>query len=108
MRCPFKKNIAGVAQSVVQLIRNQQVVCSSHITSSKHCKQLRCFFYRIRETARFVICPAGNVASGRVFESHHRLQNSQTRKHLGVLLFTFSLFTFHFLPEQMGCLKLIF
>ena len=25
---------AGVAQSVVQLIRNQQVVCSSHITSS--------------------------------------------------------------------------
>ena len=26
---------AGVAQSVVQLIRNQQVVCSSHITSSK-------------------------------------------------------------------------
>ena len=24
---------AGVAQSVVQLIRNQQVVCSSHITS---------------------------------------------------------------------------
>ena len=36
MRCPFKKNIAGVAQSVVQLIRNQQVVCSSHITSSKN------------------------------------------------------------------------
>ena len=28
-------NIAGVAQSVVQLIRNQQVVCSSHITSSR-------------------------------------------------------------------------
>ena len=26
---------AGVAQSVVQLIRNQQVVCSSHITSSR-------------------------------------------------------------------------
>ena len=34
-RCPLKRNIAGVAQSVVQLIRNQQVVCSSHITSSK-------------------------------------------------------------------------
>ena len=34
MRCP-KKEYAGVAQSVVQLIRNQQVVCSSHITSSK-------------------------------------------------------------------------
>ena len=28
-------HVAGVAQSVVQLIRNQQVVCSSHITSSK-------------------------------------------------------------------------
>ena len=27
---------AGVAQSVVQLIRNQQVVCSSHITSSNN------------------------------------------------------------------------
>ena len=27
-------HVAGVAQSVVQLIRNQQVVCSSHITSS--------------------------------------------------------------------------
>ena len=26
---------ASVAQSVEQLIRNQQVVCSSHITSSK-------------------------------------------------------------------------
>ena len=51
MRCPLKQNIAGVAQSVVQLIRNQQVVCSSHITSSKHCKLLRCFFYRIRMTA---------------------------------------------------------
>ena len=29
-------HVAGVAQSVVQLIRNQQVVCSSHITSSKN------------------------------------------------------------------------
>ena len=27
---------ASIAQSVEQLIRNQQVVCSSHITSSKH------------------------------------------------------------------------
>ncbi len=26
---------AGVAQSVVQLIRNQQVACSSHVTSTK-------------------------------------------------------------------------
>ncbi len=31
---PFQTEDAGVAQSVVQLIRNQQVVCSSHITSS--------------------------------------------------------------------------
>ena len=35
-RCvAVKIEYAGVAQSVVQLIRNQQVVCSSHITSSK-------------------------------------------------------------------------
>ena len=27
---------AGVAQSVVQLIRNQQVACSSHVTSSRN------------------------------------------------------------------------
>ena len=31
----FEKD-AGVAQSVEQLIRNQQVVCSSHITSSRN------------------------------------------------------------------------
>ena len=38
-------NIAGVAQSVVQLIRNQQVVCSSHITSSiRHSFLWRIFF----------------------------------------------------------------
>ena len=30
----YNIKVAGVAQSVVQLIRNQQVVCSSHITSS--------------------------------------------------------------------------
>ncbi len=29
-----KEVYAGIAQSVEQLIRNQQVVCSSHITSS--------------------------------------------------------------------------
>ena len=31
----YNIKVAGVAQSVVQLIRNQQVVCSSHITSSR-------------------------------------------------------------------------
>ena len=31
----FKFIYASVAQSVVQLIRNQQVACSSHVTSSK-------------------------------------------------------------------------
>ena len=31
---PPKSKYANVAQSVEQLIRNQQVVCSSHITSS--------------------------------------------------------------------------
>ena len=30
----LQKKYAGIAQSVEQLIRNQQVVCSSHITSS--------------------------------------------------------------------------
>ena len=45
MRCPLKQNIAGVAQSVVQLIRNQQVVCSSHITSSKHCNSCGAFSF---------------------------------------------------------------
>ena len=30
-----KSKYANVAQSVEQLIRNQQVVCSSHIISSK-------------------------------------------------------------------------
>ena len=29
-----RKKLASVAQSVVQLIRNQQVACSSHVTSS--------------------------------------------------------------------------
>ncbi len=32
---------AGVAQSVEQLIRNQQVMCSSHTTSSKKHRKLR-------------------------------------------------------------------
>ena len=35
MCLPETADGAGVAQSVEQLIRNQQVVCSSHITSSK-------------------------------------------------------------------------
>ena len=36
----FEK-VAGVAQSVEQLIRNQQVMCSSHTTSSKKHRKLR-------------------------------------------------------------------
>ena len=36
----FEKD-AGVAQSVEQLIRNQQVRCSSHPTSSKKHRKLR-------------------------------------------------------------------
>ena len=35
--CDSKSEYANVAQSVEQLIRNQQVVCSSHIISSKMC-----------------------------------------------------------------------
>ena len=33
--CDPKSEYANVAQSVEQLIRNQQVVCSSHIISSR-------------------------------------------------------------------------
>ena len=41
----YNIKVAGVAQSVVQLIRNQQVVCSSHITSSKkHLLKSECLF----------------------------------------------------------------
>ena len=43
-------HIAGVAQSVVQLIRNQQVVCSSHITSSKKGRR------SVGSPAFFVVC----------------------------------------------------
>ena len=43
---------AGVAQSVVQLIRNQQVVCSSHITSSKNA---RGFESRVFLLSQFVL-----------------------------------------------------
>ena len=32
---------AGIAQSVEQLIRNQQVVCSSHIASSRRRRKVR-------------------------------------------------------------------
>ena len=97
----------------MQLIRNQQVVCSSHITSSISSTKVGDFFVTnqkllrnlpygqccIRSCVRvtspapyppqrwgifllrikncFVICPMGNVASGRVFESHHQLQQSR-------------------------------
>ena len=44
----LQKKYAGIAQSVEQLIRNQQVVCSSHITSSMRSRTLNeygfCFF----------------------------------------------------------------
>ena len=36
IECASCKKYASVAQSVEQLIRNQQVVCSSHITSSRN------------------------------------------------------------------------
>ena len=39
-REPIPIGNASVAQSVEQLIRNQQVVCSSHITSSKKARKL--------------------------------------------------------------------
>ena len=37
----LKSEYASIAQSVEQLIRNQQVVCSSHITSSSKRRTLR-------------------------------------------------------------------
>ena len=50
MRCKFETtNFAGVAQSVVQLIRNQQVVCSSHITSSNPIDKMGFFFSNPRD-----------------------------------------------------------
>ena len=42
----WKSEYANVAQSVEQLIRNQQVVCSSHIISSRKQRKsndFRCF-----------------------------------------------------------------
>ena len=47
---------AGVAQSVVQLIRNQQVVCSSHITSSKK-STLRLTSFAFYETDKKGLLP---------------------------------------------------
>ena len=47
---------AGIAQSVEQLIRNQQVVCSSHIASSNTkapCLTRGFFFFRIVDIFRF-------------------------------------------------------
>ena len=44
--CDPKSEYANVAQSVEQLIRNQQVVCSSHIISSRKQRKsndFRCF-----------------------------------------------------------------
>ncbi len=47
---------AGVAQSVEQLIRNQQVVCSSHITSSND----KCPFSG-RESRNDLVIPAFGI-----------------------------------------------
>ena len=41
IECASCKKYASVAQSVEQLIRNQQVVCSSHIASSKKACNLK-------------------------------------------------------------------
>ena len=52
--CDSKSEYANVAQSVEQLIRNQQVMCSSHTTSSKKALKSQrfrgfCFFQYICE-----------------------------------------------------------
>ena len=45
---------AGVAQSVEQLIRNQQVMCSSHTTSSKKHRKLRFSMLFVAKTLKKV------------------------------------------------------
>ena len=57
--------IAGIAQSVEQLIRNQQVVCSSHIASSKKSLQsqgLQAFFLTQRSLSVHQTPPNAPIA----------------------------------------------
>ena len=50
LKIEYNIQVAGVAQSVVQLIRNQQVVCSSHITSSKKALVFYRSFFLVKKT----------------------------------------------------------
>ena len=52
------ESFAGIAQSVEQLIRNQQVVCSSHITSSSPRIVVLQRFWGI-----FFVCFSGHFAT---------------------------------------------
>ena len=60
-RYVVKISYAGVAQSVVQLIRNQQVVCSSHITSSKP-HSCEAFLRVYTQTEAFDMTPVDIIA----------------------------------------------
>ena len=92
----WQNQYAGVAQSVVQLIRNQQVVCSSHITSSKTPMSLDMGVFSFSNPRHRVdsqgatkcvsvwvipfFATLGNVASGHALKSHPRLQKSQAKR----------------------------
>ena len=58
IECASCKKYASVAQSVEQLIRNQQVMCSSHTTSSKKHRKLRFSVLFCCQNMETVILPA--------------------------------------------------
>ena len=62
---------AGIAQSVEQLIRNQQVVCSSHITSSRKnsCSKEQEFFQLYSPSASYIELRSVIFASQVIFAS---------------------------------------
>ena len=66
---PPKSQYAGIAQSVEQLIRNQQVACSSHVSSSKKKDTLlACLSFWV-SAAEGRLHPSVFQCSGR--QSHH-------------------------------------
>ena len=69
----FEKD-AGVAQSVEQLIRNQQVRCSSHPTSSKKHRKLRfSVLFRCKNAENGVCQNAGQLLTHTVTHTTNKL-----------------------------------
>ena len=54
--------------------------------------------YSLALRQRFVICPMGNVASGRVFESHHRGPQKESKKRVVLLRTVLKLNRKRYLP----------